>query len=670
MTYKIVTRESRTFVAQDVVEDVSYGFNDSYIYYMFLGKHTPYANDEDDPVKPRDSEKYKRGVYNNMLFGKRVTTNDARVMVSRHDYVSNAVYDMYRDNDRSLFSKNYYVVVNRSNEHDVFKCLYNNKESPSIYPPNKLDIDNFDEIYRTADGYVWKYMYTIPYADMEKFATSSLIPVTPNTSVTASAVDGSIDVIEVTFPGSRYDNYLVGDLGKNDISVGGDQKKFNLSGNNLSSTLDDFYVGCIFKVVDGLSAGSYSRIVRYEVSGNNRVITLAEPLALDLTSEYEIMPEVRIIGDYTQTANAFARAIVNTSANTIDYVEILDRGAGYKAATAYVRSSDVVPVEANSIVTPIMSPYGGHGYNANSELGANKSCFSVTFNPTIDKLPAINDFRQVGIMTNPRFANVQVNFSSKDPVSFISGELVYQIDPVRLYASGVTLTAGANTITATTSAFDQLEANTKIYLVGSGLKQLATVTGITNSTSMTVDVGGLFSCTDCEFYLANTSGQAKVVNDIVSGVAITEVFKPYDSGSTVVGYNSGAAGVVNNMVTANNATLLNTFNQMWKYYISTSGTFEEDELIYQPTSAANSHGKLFGIEEVESDTIMYLTNPVGYINTGEDVIGANSEDTATVISSYEPDLIYNSGRIIYLENLEQVARSPSQKETFKIIFSY
>lgn len=677
MTYKIVTQEARTFNAEDVVEDVSYEFNGDYIYYVFLGKHTTYSNSSDNPTKPKDSESAKRQVYNDMLFGKRVTTNDARVMIDRYDYASGVVYDMYDDTDKDLYSKKFFVSVKRGTSRDVFKCLDNYNGSVSTTPPNKLDIEDYDEIYRTGDGYVWKYMYTIPGADLEKFATVDYLPVVPNTSVSSSADNGTIDVIVVESPGSGYSNYLAGTLGKGDLNIDGNQRKIDVSGNNKSSTVDDYYRGCVFKVVSGTSTGLYSRVESYDVYGSKRVITIADDINLDITSEYEIMPEVRILGDYTETVTARARAVVNSvsSANTIDYVEILDRGSEYKYATAYVYSESVVPVTSNSTVRPIIGPYGGHGYDANNELGASKVCFSVTFNEAVDtnNLPSVNDFRQVGVMSNPKFRYVEVNLNSKDAQPFIEGEKIYQVNPIRLRGTGVTLSTSTSHITAddNSASFTDLSANTILYIVGNSSRQLATVTGITNSTYMTIDTTGNFACNDCEIYLANVSAMSIVHSDLdAAGVAVTDISKPYSSGDRVVGYDSGASGVVENMVIANKETIFNTFNQMWKYYIIPNGTFEEDEVIYQPDSAANSHARLFGIVEDGSNTIMHVTNQVGYINTGQSVYGLTSEDSAYVSYSYEPDLIYNSGRIIYLENLEKVPRVSGQKETFKIIFSY
>jgi hypothetical protein len=151
-------------------------------------------------------------------------------------------------------------------------------------------------------------------------------------------------------------------------------------------------------------------------------------------------------------------------------------------------------------------------------------------------------------------------------------------------------------------------------------------------------------------------------------VAVSGVTRPYDSGANVVGYDSGASGTVDNMTVANTTSILNTFNQMWKYHVTTTDTFEPDEVVFQANSAANSHGSLFGIIEEDTANVMYLTNQFGYINTGDTVTGEESGDTAYVAFSYEPDLVYES--IIYLENIEKVTRTTGQKETFKIIFSY
>lgn len=673
MSYKIVTKQASTFHAEDVVDDVSEEYMGKYVYYMFIGNPNEYVAPVSGVDILYDNESEVRKSYNNMLFGKKITPDNINLVVTRHDYIVGEVYDAYDDTDTALFSKRFYVVVKNGSSYDVFKCLDNNNGSPSTSAPSRLDIAYSDEIYRTSDNYVWKYMYTITSTDMTKFSTDTFIPIMSNNQVSNSAVDGSIDVIKVDFAGSRYDNYLSGTIGASDLNVGGSKYKVNVSGNSQASIVDDFYIGCIFKIVSGTGVGSYSTITEYKTTGNNRVITLQNLLNLDLSSTYEISPGVSIIGDGYQTVNAFARAIVNSAAaNSISYIEILDRGAGYKSANAVVEYNTTVPVDtrgAEAVIRPIMAPTGGHGFDANNELGSSRVCFSMTFNEAVDNFPSTNDFRQVGIMTNPRYANVYVYFDSKDG-SFQPGETAYAMNPVRLYGTSVTVNTSSNTMTATTGDFaNSVSAGDYVYLSGSGTKQLAQVHSVTNATSMVLKSQGAFSCTDTQLYLANIYGEAKVNTDDTSLVVLDQVYIPYEPNVEIIGVLSGAYGVVDHLELNDQTTVLNKFNQMWKYEISTSDTFEEDEVVYQQSYDLN-HGLLHSVIGASNPKTMYVTNQFGIINTGGTIYGNTSHATATVLNKYQPDIIFNSGRIVYLENLEPVTRASGQKETFKIIFEY
>jgi hypothetical protein len=66
--------------------------------------------------------------------------------------------------------------------------------------------------FTTADGYIWKYMYTVTTSNALKFLTNDYIPVQTLTSddgsdqwdVQQAAIDGAIHVIKVTAGGSGY----------------------------------------------------------------------------------------------------------------------------------------------------------------------------------------------------------------------------------------------------------------------------------------------------------------------------------------------------------------------------------------------------------------------------------------------------------------------------------
>ena len=52
-------------------------------------------------------------------------------------------------------------------------------------------------------GYILQYMFTVSGSRAEKFLTNDFIPVETDTTVSAAAVDGSIDALNIT-PGSNY----------------------------------------------------------------------------------------------------------------------------------------------------------------------------------------------------------------------------------------------------------------------------------------------------------------------------------------------------------------------------------------------------------------------------------------------------------------------------------
>ena len=150
------------------------------------------------------------------------------------------------------------------------------------------------------------------------------------------------------------------------------------------------------------------------------------------SSTYEITPLVQISGDGT---GAQARALVNAYSNTIYKVEIVERGQGYTYATLTITgNTGIINVSTNTAIQAnnatakvVISPKNGHGSNAAAELGAHYVGISTTFDSSLSgsKVVDENDFRQVGIIKDPLFANVVLEISSSTG-TFQDGEAVYQ----------------------------------------------------------------------------------------------------------------------------------------------------------------------------------------------------------------------------------------------------
>src|ERR1700747_1987685 len=101
------------------------------------------------------------------------------------------------------FALNFYV---RNTQDQVFKCLFNNHGALSTAMPMISIGGNLPEstYIVTADGYFWKYMYSIPSSTKQRFLTADWMPVAPDATVVAAADNGSIDVIKINAAGTGY----------------------------------------------------------------------------------------------------------------------------------------------------------------------------------------------------------------------------------------------------------------------------------------------------------------------------------------------------------------------------------------------------------------------------------------------------------------------------------
>lgn len=558
------------------------------IYYVFAGRSNPYSSG-DDSIPTIDNTNFNVNIdpYKQIVFGKKVSNTDVKIMVPRYNWVSNTVYTPYRSNS-NLDTSNFYAVVNSVSNFYVFKVLDNNNGSPSTIKPDFNETGADDEFYSTSDGYVWKYMYTIDRSTFEKFATEDYIPVVPNANVTGNAVSGSIDVILVTFAGSSYNTYLSNTFISTDITVGGNNLIYNIA-NNASSD-NDFYNGSFIYIKDGTGLGQVRKILNYNVSGSTKTITIDSSFttAPDITSVYEITPSVSIVGDGT---GAKARAIVNTSSsNTISKVEIIEKGSGYTFASASV-VGNTGGISNLATLSVVLGPKNGHGSDPEYELGGKYLGISVTFaNNESGTIPIQNDFRTIGLLKDPYFSNVVLT--------------------------------------------------------------IATSTGIFSDNETIVQ--------------ANSNATGVVVDTSTSTITVTNVTGIFITDNIVTGSTSGATANVISFTINGETKTFNTFDNRYKYtFTPVSGTFQEDEQVYQlDTATANAYF------HSNTSTNLYLVNKQGTLNISNTITGVNSSAVATLNASWPPDIVEGSGEVLYIENIDPTDRDENQSETIKIILKF
>jgi hypothetical protein len=627
-------------------------------HYFFAGKSTPYANSDSIVETPMDSVRYKNDVFRNMLFGKKISVSDTSLVINRNDWTPNTVFTQYDDMDDNLISENFYAIVNAGAQYHLYKCLYNNGGIVSAIQPNFSDVTLTDRYFQTSEGYIWKYMYSVSSSIVSKFSTTKYFPLGSNQTVANSAIDGSIDLIIVEDGGFNYGNYLGGSnkFGSSDLRINGDSRLYNISGNSFASTSNNYYNGCYIYITAGPvgEVGQYAKIINYTTNSTNKTITLSSPfpIPVSISSTYNIYPGVIVTGDGRETSTVIARAIVNAVSNSVSKVEILRNGSGYEIATAIVDS--YVGVGANNAtLRPVNSPKGGHGSAPQFELGATSIMISTSFSNTEgNTIMSTNDYRTIGVIKKPLFANVSVQIQSSNG-NFINGEVVFKASPIPLGKGG--------TLVSTNNVYRNSNIDDgNIYFYTS-------VNAVSNSSQLILNNFSPTTSSNVTHYIPNVNTSAVVVQSNTTFITLNNVDNFIVTNDFVFGSSSGSYFIANTTYISDVAKGFNTFVNAYKYSGNViSGTFQEDETVYQGTlSNANA---IF--HSVVSNSTIYTTANFGTISALQTLVGSNSGAIANITKSYMPELVFRSGEILYIENVSPIRRQLTQTENFKLVFNY
>ena len=475
----LVTNKFRIHIAEQFKEML--GEASASVVYMFIGKIQAWADDNNPPT-PQDAVANNQfGHWNDMIAMKRTQSTDISHVVNRNDWSTGTVYTEYQHINGDLHSNTFFVMTD---DYQVYKCLYNNNGGSSTTKPT----GTANTIITTADGYKWKFMYTVSAADAVKFVTGSYIPVDTLTSddssvqwdIQQSAVNGSIDVIDVVAGGSTFNNYSTGTL----VTVTNTTVQVLAAG---ASSTDDVYSGSVLYLTGGTGSGQQSEISNYD--GSTKTVTLVSAFATlpDTSTTYSVAPKTLIAGDGT---GCMAIATMNSTSNTVYSVTVTNAGISYTTGTVTLSANGLSGATANAYI----GPRGGHGSDPIEELGG----YNVMLNTKFDKAESdvfttSNDFRKIGILVDPLFANgdpattstfdMSTNLTIINPTgSFVADELVTGgtsgatgrlIDAnstvVRLTAASATAFSVAETITGAGGATGNVTiANTGSLMKYSG----------------------------------------------------------------------------------------------------------------------------------------------------------------------------------------------------------
>jgi len=170
-----IRKDFHTDLASTVVSDIQ--FRRSNLYY-FIGKIESWGGADTAPgTIQADSPNQDLLIRSNAVYCKKINQNDVSLVTTRHDWVTGQQWDRW-DDSAQMSASNFYCVVNNSGEYSVYKCLDNGKTYDGNIPLSTVKPAGKSlSAVRTADGYLWKFMYDIPSFKYSRFANSVYIPV-------------------------------------------------------------------------------------------------------------------------------------------------------------------------------------------------------------------------------------------------------------------------------------------------------------------------------------------------------------------------------------------------------------------------------------------------------------------------------------------------------------
>ena len=343
----IITEKFRLHNATQFTE--SFTEASASVYYLFLGKSSPFTTatsggSDSSPPSPADSvEDTEYYSWDSMLGAKKITSSDITRAIVRRNFSNGTTYDMYEHN----VSSDNTTTSGASNIYDG--TFYFLTSANRVY---KVLDNNDGSAYSGSEptsestapfalgGYVLKYMYSITSSDAAKFLTTDFMPVSTDSTVSAAATDGKIESLVIT-AGSGY--------------------------------TDGTYYAAVYG--DGTSQGTSSgAIVRITVSGG-------------------------AIATFGLTAGSDTTIHDGGALYTYGTVNL---GSSYTFSDSGLSSSSSMGSGSGGAVQVIISPKGGHGADAVSELGGHFVMTSTTLTQAEgDDFSTANDFRQVGLLVDP-----------------------------------------------------------------------------------------------------------------------------------------------------------------------------------------------------------------------------------------------------------------------------
>ena len=344
----IVTDQFRILNANNFVETVD---NSANSYYVVVGLTNPTSPSvgfgrsttwNTNTPSPEDSFNYINHTGDTQIFGKKVTSDNIRRLITRRNWTQGTRYEMYRHDysignpspvtsSSRLYDSSYYVM---NKNFDVYICIDNGSSGISTTGNASQDEPLFTDLEPTragesGDGYVWKYLFTVPPSDIIKFDSTEYISVPGDwPTSTTTQIQSVRENGDSTVNNNQIKKVYI------------DQQGFGYTQNQTGVELD-------------------------------------------------------IIGDGTG-----AKVVIDTdSEGKITKTSVSSGGQGYTYGMVDLGTLGTPSTRAKLI--PIIPPSRGHGFDLYKELGTDKLLVYARFDDSTKDFPTDTKFSQISIIKNP-----------------------------------------------------------------------------------------------------------------------------------------------------------------------------------------------------------------------------------------------------------------------------
>ena len=322
-----ITNPIKKQVIQDLKDDIE---SSGTHYYAVIGRSEDWDDSDIAPTAintAREERNFRLGLQS----AKKVV--DITFVVPRYNWASGAIYSAYDDAQIGYPAQTYYVM---NDNNQVYLCIQQarnsagNAQVSTVQPTGNTTGVPFD----TADGYIWKFLYSIGALDANKFVSANYIPTKLITSTTEDSPAPDIEQETV------QNNAIAG------------------------------------------------QVVGYQVTSGG--------------AGYTSIPTVTIVGDGTK-----AKAAATISGGQVTNVTLIDSSGDYTLGSGYnyaeVQFSGGGSPTATAKARAILGSVGGFGADPRDDLRStaimlNSKPEGVEGNDFIIG----NDFRQVGLLKNPK----------------------------------------------------------------------------------------------------------------------------------------------------------------------------------------------------------------------------------------------------------------------------